>query len=44
MIFVRFVRVTSLLEVITRHYQSILRRFVVTEQRTFGIGAHSLFG
>ena len=34
----------SLPEVITHHYSSILRRFVVTEHRAFGIGAHSLFG
>ena len=31
-------------EVITRHISSILLHFVVTEQRMFGIGAHSLFG
>ena len=34
-----FICVISLLEVITRHYSSILRRFVVMEQRVFGIGA-----
>ena len=26
------------------YYSSILHRFVVTEQRAFGIGVHSLFG
>ena len=43
MVFVGFIRVTSLPDVITRHYASILRHSVVTEQRAFGICAHSLF-
>ena len=44
MVFVGFTHVTSLPEVITRHYSPILCCFVVTEQCTFGIGTHSLFG